>query len=41
MAHNNQASGSHVRTMNLNTGEVRILAENKILVPPEWHLPQG
>jgi hypothetical protein len=45
MAHNDQASGSrgggYSRSMNLNSEEVQILADNQILVPPAWHLQHG
>jgi hypothetical protein len=37
MAHNDQVSGSHTRTTNVNTDEARILVENNILIQPAWH----
>jgi hypothetical protein len=40
MAHTG-GSGGFVRPMNFTEGEVCILWENAILVPPVWHLPHG
>jgi hypothetical protein len=45
MAHNSEASGScgggYTRPTNLNSEEAQILADNNIIVPLAWHLPDG
>jgi hypothetical protein len=45
MAHNSEASrscsGGYTRPTNLNSEEAQILADNNIIFPLAWHLPDG